>query len=443
MYRYVPASLPANAPLVVVLHGCTQNALQAATETGWNTMADRHGFYLVYPEQTSTNNSSNCFNWFLSGDHSRNQGEALSIKEMVDDMIAAYSIDPSRIYVTGLSAGAAMTNVMLAAYPEMFSKGAVIAGVPYKAATTSGDAWTAMSGGISKTPVQWGDLVRNENPNYSGPFPRVAIVHGTSDFVVSSSNVTEQVKQWTNVHSTDQTADATVNNFAANTSVTMKRYFNSSMQPVVETYILSGFGHAVPLDTGNCFRQCGVTGTYAIETNFSSTYWAANFFDILQFTFNITGPSSVSSGQQNVTYTANVAGYTTVIWSIPPGAMLVSGQGTSTAVINFGSSSGEVSVTAFDQNNCIVGPDAVWVNVGVTGMNEYGNDIDIYYNSSEQALHVNSSLKITAVNIFDMSGKLVKRCDDLHNALWLDNGIYLAEVITENMSWRKKISVTH
>src|SRR5437870_4116551 len=79
MYAYIPQGISANAPLVVVMHGCTQNATIVSGESGWNTLADRHKFYVVYPEQNSSNNSSYCFNWFQSGDQDRNQGEVLSI----------------------------------------------------------------------------------------------------------------------------------------------------------------------------------------------------------------------------------------------------------------------------------------------------------------------------------------------------------------------------
>ncbi len=210
MYSFAPAALPANAPLVLAMHGCTQTASQIAVQTGWNTLASRHNFYVVYPEQIAANNSNTCFNWFLSGDQSKNQGEALSIKQMVDYMCAHYSIDTNRIFVTGLSAGACMTNVMMACYPQTFSKGAVMAGVPYKAATNASTSSNATSGFVTQTPAQWGTLVRNENPSYTGPFPKVAVFHGSSDPVVNINNAAEQVKQWTNVQGTDQTSDLTV-----------------------------------------------------------------------------------------------------------------------------------------------------------------------------------------------------------------------------------------
>jgi poly(hydroxyalkanoate) depolymerase family esterase len=92
------------------------------------------GFALLLPEQQRTNNPNGCFNWFQTGDIERGHGEALSIRQMVSKMVSDHGIDPARVFVTGLSAGGAMTSVMLATYPEVFAGGAIIAGLPYGAA---------------------------------------------------------------------------------------------------------------------------------------------------------------------------------------------------------------------------------------------------------------------------------------------------------------------
>ncbi|WP_404351388.1 alpha/beta hydrolase family esterase [Phycicoccus jejuensis] len=123
MYSYRPDGLPSGAPLVVELHGCTQNASTYFANSGWREMADRHGFALVLAQQSSSNNSSSCFNWFQASDTARGQGEALSIKQMTDYAVSSYGLDSSRVYVTGLSAGAAMTAVMLATYPDTYGAG--------------------------------------------------------------------------------------------------------------------------------------------------------------------------------------------------------------------------------------------------------------------------------------------------------------------------------
>src|SRR3954470_179573 len=168
MFTHEPPNLPANAPLVVVLHGCTQSA-SAMEPSGWSAASDAQGFYVVYAQQQSSNNSSSCFNWFVPGDIARGQGEALSIKQMVDWVKANASIDASRVYATGFSAGAYFSAVLAATYPDVFAAVAVNSGGPYACATTQNDAFTCMNPGITKTPQQWGDLVRGAFSGYSGP----------------------------------------------------------------------------------------------------------------------------------------------------------------------------------------------------------------------------------------------------------------------------------
>ena len=124
MFKYIPDQLPGSAPLIVVLHGCKQNEPTYANEAGWVQLADKLHVVLVMPAQVQENNANNCFNWFQPANATRGKGEALSIRQMVDKMTRDHNIDPKRIYVTGLSAGGAMTSVMLATYPEVFAAGA-------------------------------------------------------------------------------------------------------------------------------------------------------------------------------------------------------------------------------------------------------------------------------------------------------------------------------
>jgi poly(hydroxyalkanoate) depolymerase family esterase len=127
---YIPADLPRGAPLVVVLHGCGQSASEYNHGAGWSVLADRHGFALLFPEQQRSNNLYLAFNWFAAGHSRRNRGEARSIREMVEAIVITHGIDRRRIFITGLSAGGAMTSVMLATYPDVFAGGAIIAGCP-------------------------------------------------------------------------------------------------------------------------------------------------------------------------------------------------------------------------------------------------------------------------------------------------------------------------
>jgi poly(hydroxyalkanoate) depolymerase family esterase len=269
MHSYRPEGLPAKPPLVVALHGCSQNAGDYFTNSGWRKYADLWHFALVLPEQKSINNGLSCFNWFEPGDIARGSGEALSIKQMIDHAIANYGADPARVYVTGLSAGGAMTAVLLAAYPEVFAGGAIIAGLPYRCATSVMSAYGCMSPGVDKSPAAWGNLVRGAHPGYAGTRPPVAIWHGTSDTTVVPSNATELRDQWTDVLGVGQTPTAT----AALPGGTSR----SSYGDRVKVYVVSGMPHATPVDPGSATQQCGTASTYYKDTICSSYYQAVDW----------------------------------------------------------------------------------------------------------------------------------------------------------------------
>ena len=199
MLTYIPDDLPENAALVVVLHGCTQTAAAYDAGTGWSTLADRHGFALLLPEQRRSNNPLRCFNWFRPQDFARDGGEPESIRQMVDRIVAEHGIDRQRIFVTGLSAGGAMTSVMLATHPELFAGGAVVAGVPYHCAEGLQEGFEVIFQGRSLPAAEWGDRVRTAS-SHEGPWPRMQVWHGDADSTVKPLNAEELVKQWCNVH---------------------------------------------------------------------------------------------------------------------------------------------------------------------------------------------------------------------------------------------------
>src|SRR5207342_870408 len=168
---YLPNSLESGAPLVVVLHGCTQSAALYDHGTGWSHLADRHDFALLFPEQQRANNVNLCFNWYQPGDTARGAGEVESIRQMVAAMVEKHGIDPARIFVTGLSAGGAMASALLAAYPEMFAAGAIIAGLPFGSADTLGEALSSMSMPVKASDRSLGNAIRSASP-HRGPWPR-------------------------------------------------------------------------------------------------------------------------------------------------------------------------------------------------------------------------------------------------------------------------------
>lgn len=275
MYKYVPAGLPAGAPLVVALHGCAQSAASYDAEAGWEMLAQRWRFALLLPQQQSANNANACFNWFEPGDTARDQGEALSIRQMIERMRADHGSAAGRVYVTGLSAGGAMTAALLAVYPDLFAGGAVVAGLPYRCATGSAAAFSCMSPGSDLSPAQWGDKVRAATA-HAGPWPIVSIWHGDADYVVRPMNQAELMQQWTDVHGIDQSADVqdTVAGHAH------RVYRDAAGRARVETYAIAGMGHGTPVDPGNGETQCGTAGAYVLDADICSSYYIARFWGL-------------------------------------------------------------------------------------------------------------------------------------------------------------------
>lgn len=278
MFAYVPAGLPANAPVVVALHGCAQTADAYYANSGWPKYADLWGFAVVFPQTTAANNALSCFNWFDPADSGRGRGEAASIAQMVDHAKQRYGSDGSRVYVTGLSAGGGMTADLLAAYPDVFAGGSVASGLPAQCATSQAGASACQTGTVKLTPAQWGDKVRASHPGYSGPWPRVAIWQGTADYTVNPANATALRDQWTDVWGIGQTPSST-DTLPGNT--TRSTYDDASGRPAVRTYSVSGMGHGLAVSPGSATDQCGSTAAYFLNA-ICSTYHTAVFWGLDQ-----------------------------------------------------------------------------------------------------------------------------------------------------------------
>ena len=273
MFVYTPPNAPKNAPLLVGLHGCVQTAEAYAKQSGWFKLADEHGFCLLLPQTQTFNNISMCFNWFTPVDINRKKhGESRSIRNMVEYMIQNRSIDSSQIYITGVSAGAAMAVVMMALYPETFKAGAPLAGGPYKAANNIFGASFAMLGWVCRKPHKWAKHIKKQNPNYVGPYPKLVIVHGRRDLVCNRGNARELAEQWTGINNIEAQPTEIESNFNGNKRIKKLFYKNDKGENLVIRYDIKGIGHRVPIDPGNKKNKGGKTGLFSKDIDFHSTY---------------------------------------------------------------------------------------------------------------------------------------------------------------------------
>ena len=275
MLAHVPRKLSRNPGLVVALHGCTQTAAVYDHGSGWSTLADAHGFAVLFPEQQRANNPNNCFNWFLPADVRRDSGEALSIRQMVERMIVDHGIDRRRVFVVGLSAGGAMSAAMLATYPEVFAGGAVIAGLPYGGAANVHAAFESMSRGRDQSAQDWGGLVRAASP-HRGPWPKISIWHGTSDTIVNAKNMEDALEQWIDVHGV--TARPRIEHDVAGHSRRVWR--TASGEDAIEAIAIGGMDHGVPLATGRGDGSCGNAGPFHFDVGLSSSRHIVGFWGL-------------------------------------------------------------------------------------------------------------------------------------------------------------------
>jgi poly(hydroxyalkanoate) depolymerase family esterase len=353
MHLYSPVSFSKRIkkPLVIVLHGCSQSGQLVSEQTGWNKLADEYGFRVIYPQQKASNNPSMCFNWYRAADIDRDKGECASIKQMIDTFEKEYAVDSTKIFITGLSAGAAMAVVMMATYPETFNTGAIFAGGAYKSALNVMTTTSAMMGWVNRTPKEWGDYVRNASPAYKGTYPKIIIYQGKRDLVVNYKNAREMIEQWTNVHGGDTLASDTINDFADNVNIKKYLYKNLSGEDVVAYYEVRNIGHALMINPGNCRNEGGKMVPFSVDEDFFSTYWTAIDFGLIPAP-KITGKQEVIAEEQNVEYSVPFYKGSTYSWSYPDDATPVGVDNQNVLKLNFGKRLGSISVVEHDSAGC-------------------------------------------------------------------------------------------
>lgn len=242
-------------PLVVMLHGCLQTPDDFAAGTQMNALAETNNFIVAYPQQPTTANPSRCWNWFDPAHQARGSGEPASIVGVVNHVKSNYSINNNRVYVAGISAGASMSVILGATYPDVFAAIGASAGLQYKAATTALGATNAMLYGSSYAPDSRG----NDAYAAMGANARVVptiVFHGNLDTTVNPLNSYQVISQW--AQTDDRASDGVDNNNIDNSAETITDYYvglalwytryvykNSTNNAVVlERYIVNGMGHS-------------------------------------------------------------------------------------------------------------------------------------------------------------------------------------------------------
>jgi poly(hydroxyalkanoate) depolymerase family esterase len=351
---YVPSGYTAGSelPLVVMLHGCTQDPDQFAAGTQMNALAETENFLVMYPAQTSTANQNKCWNFFEPTSQTRGSGEPALIAGMVNQVKSNYSVNDDAVFVTGLSAGGAMTAVMGATYPDVFKAIGVGAGLMYKAATDMTGAFTAMSSGSSNSPITTAQTAYNAMGSNKAIVPTI-VFHGTSDYTVSPTNGNQVITQFAEINdlvddgssnnSVNDTADQTISVPANGSKRAYTRYVynDASGNPLLEKYTVTSMGHA--------WSGGSTAGSYTDPNGPNQSQLSWEFFESFIDTNDTTAPVTTANPNggtfQNsvvVTLSSNEAGTT---YYTTNGSTPTTSSSVYTGPITFSTSSGTVNKT--------------------------------------------------------------------------------------------------
>src|SRR6266480_1164853 len=234
---YIPRNYNGQAvPLVIMLHGCTQNAADFAAGTRMNMFAEGKTFLVAYPEQVSSANTSKCWNWFQPADQQRGMGEPSLISGITRQIMNSYHVDINRVYVAGMSAGGAMAVIMAVTYPDLYAAVGVHSGLAYRAANDVRSGFKAMRQGPGQSMQQLTTVI-----------PLISF-HGDRDATVSSVNADHLIKQWlqaTNLER-DRSAHSTKverGQVAGGRAYTRSIYHNANGQVIAEKWLVHQAGH--------------------------------------------------------------------------------------------------------------------------------------------------------------------------------------------------------
>ena len=256
---------------IVLLHGCTQNAEKLATDSGFLALAKAHQFNLLLPQQSNKNNINQCFNWYAKQDMSKDSGELLSLKNMIVSI--KQQTQSEQVYVAGLSAGGAMASGLLSIYPELFTAGAIIAGIPYPCADTLTKAISCMRQGPSQSPQQLAQAVIAEHQKANINWPPLSIWTGLEDKIVNPKNSQAIAQQWLALNKLNSKAE--VANFASHQQSTWKNQQGKALVQLIE---MNGLDHGIMVNPKE--DKGGVEGPFLLKSSIATAKTLIKFWNI-------------------------------------------------------------------------------------------------------------------------------------------------------------------
>ncbi|KAG6857703.1 hypothetical protein H0H87_004119 [Tephrocybe sp. NHM501043] len=258
MYLYRPSTVAAKPPLIVAIHYCTGTAQAYFSGTQYATLADQYGFLVIYPDAPD---SGGCWDVHTNATLTHNGGgDSLAIASVVRYAISNYNVDASRVFATGTSSGAMMTNVLAGAYPDLFAAGAAFAGVPY-GCFAGPDLWNSAcaTGTITKTAQEW--------------------------------NFAEGIKQWTNVFGYSTTPVSTVQDSP------LSGWTRSTYGPNFQAIVASGVDHNIPVQANDVLAWFGITGSSGTTTASTTAPTTAPTTSVPTSTTTASGAQATHYGQ--------------------------------------------------------------------------------------------------------------------------------------------------
>jgi poly(hydroxyalkanoate) depolymerase family esterase len=238
---YVPSHMDGRKlPLIIMLHGCTQNPDDFAVGTRMNQLAEEYRFVVAYPRQSREANLLACWNWFNPENQTRDSGEPSIIAGITRTIMAELNIDAERVFVAGLSAGGAMAEIMSATYPELYAATGIHSGLAYGSATDAASAFAAMSGASSPVaPPQ-----RKRRLKRAQGAVRTIVFHGASDQKVNPSNAEIIIAEARAELADTTTRETQHEGSAGGRAYTRTAIVDASGVPQVEYWVIEELGHA-------------------------------------------------------------------------------------------------------------------------------------------------------------------------------------------------------